>query len=476
MKPSILIVDDEETSRFILREALTKRGYVVDEAGDAAAGLRKVRQRQFDLILLDIQMPGMSGIEAISKFKDVDPSVIIIMTTALGSKEMVMDAIARGAYDYFVKPFRMEEMEVIVKRSLERRRLETELQNLREQVSEAYRVESIIGNSGAIQEVLRLVSRVANTTATVLIWGETGTGKELVARAIHQNSARRDRPMVKLNCAGIPEGLLESELFGFEKGAFTGAVERKIGKFELADQGTIFLDEIGDMNPGAQAKILRILQEMEFERLGGIKPIKIDVRVIAATNRDLTDAVKKGLFREDLFHRLNLFSIHNPPLRERIEDIPTLAEHFLKEASQRFERHIRSISSETIDCLMKYEWPGNVRELKNTIERSVLIADGEVLTSKFLQSHITKQVADEIPAAATRLELNLAETMRNVERQLILDALERADGVQRKAAKLLGVTERVLWYKVKKHSIDVGGEEIPEGEHDPSESAEDAII
>lgn len=466
MKPSLLVVDDEEMSRFILHEALTKRGYSVDEAPDAESGIRKLRHRPYDLVLLDVQMPGLSGIDAISKFKDIDPSVIIIMTTALGSKEMIMEAISRGALDYFVKPFKMEEMEVIVKRSLERRRLEVELQNLKEQISETFRYENIIGRSGAIQDVLRLVGRVATTTATVLIWGETGTGKELIARAIHQNSSRKEKPMVKLNCAGIPEGLLESELFGFEKGAFTGAVERKLGKFELADQGTIFLDEIGDMNPTAQAKILRILQEMEFERLGGIKPIKIDVRVIAATNRDLSEAVKQGIFREDLFHRLNLFSIRMPALRHRVEDIPILAEHFLKEADARFERSIRSISAEAMTHLMKYEWPGNVRELKNTIERSVLITDGEVLTSKFLPSHITKQVSDQTHANTLTLEMDLATTLRNVERQLIIEALERADGVQRKAAKFLGVTERVLWYKIKKLQIDVAGASAPEGIED----------
>ena len=463
MKASILVVDDEEMSRFILREALTKRGYGVEEAPDAESGLKKLRHHPYDLVLLDIQMPGLSGIDAIPKFKDIDPSVMIIMTTALASKETILEAISRGALDYFVKPFKMEEMEVVVKRSLERRRLEVELQNLKEQISETFRYENIIGRSGATQEVLRLVGRVAATTATVLIWGETGTGKELIARAIHQNSSRKDKPMVKLNCAGIPEGLLESELFGFEKGAFTGAVERKLGKFELADQGTIFLDEIGDMNPGAQAKILRILQEMEFERLGGIKPIKIDVRVIAATNRDLTQAVKHGMFREDLFHRLNLFSIHMPALRERVEDIPILAEHFLNEANARFERSIRSISAEAMSHLMKYEWPGNVRELKNTIERSVLITDGDLLTSKFLPSHITKQVSDQTPANAPTLELDLATTLHNVERQLIIEALERADGVQRKAARFLGVTERVLWYKIKKLHIDVGTASAPEG-------------
>jgi DNA-binding NtrC family response regulator len=472
MKASILVVDDEEISRFILREALTKRGYGVEEAFDAESGLRKLRQHPYDLVLLDVQMPGLSGIDAIPKFKDIDPSVIIIMTTALGSKEMIMEAISRGALDYFVKPFKMEEMEVVVKRSLERRRLEVELQNLKEQISETFRYENIIGRSGAIQEVLRLVGRVASTTATVLIWGETGTGKELIARAIHQNSSRKDKPMVKLNCAGIPEGLLESELFGFEKGAFTGAVERKLGKFELADQGTIFLDEIGDMNPGAQAKILRILQEMEFERLGGIKPIKIDVRVIAATNRDLTEAVKQGLFREDLFHRLNLFSIRMPELRQRVEDIPILSEHFLKEANARFERSIRSISSDAMTHLMKYEWPGNVRELKNTIERSVLITDGDVLTSNFLPSHITKHVSDQTSVNAPTLEMDLATTLRNLERQLIIDALERSDGVQRKAAKLLGVTERVLWYKIKKLQIDVGNVSAPEGIEDIEDEEE----
>jgi DNA-binding NtrC family response regulator len=466
MKPSLLVVDDDEMSRFILREALTKRGYAVDEASDAESGLRKVRHRPYDLVLLDVQMPGLSGIDAIPKFKDIDPSLIIIMTTALGSKEMIMEAISRGALDYFVKPFKMEEMEVVVKRSLERRRLEVELQNLKEQISETFRYENIIGRSGAIQEVLRLVGRVASTTATCLIWGETGTGKELIARAIHQNSSRKEKPMVKLNCAGIPEGLLESELFGFEKGAFTGAVERKLGKFELADQGTIFLDEIGDMNPGAQAKILRILQEMEFERLGGIKPIKIDVRVIAATNRDLSEAVKQGTFREDLFHRLNLFSIRMPSLRQRVEDIPILSEHFLKEANARFELSIRSISAEAVTHLMRYEWPGNVRELKNTIERSVLITDGDVLTSKFLPRHVTRQVSDQTPANTPALDMDLARTLRNVERELIIDALERADGVQRKAAKLLGVTERVLWYKIKKLKIDVDGASAPEGMDD----------
>ena len=309
MQESILIVDDEEVSRFVLDQALSKRGYAVAQAVDTESGLKKFTQRPCDLILLDIQLPGISGIEAISKFKEIDPSVVILMITALSSKEMAIEAIKRGAYDYFAKPYKMEEMEIVVKRSLERRRLERDIRTLREQLSDAFHVQNIIGKSGAIQEILRLISRVADTSATVLIWGETGTGKELIARAIHQNSPRSDKTMVKLNCAGIPEGLLESELFGFEKGAFTGANERKIGKFELADQGKIFLDEIGDMNLQAQAKILRILQEMEFERLGGTKPISIDVRVIAATNKDLSEAVQEQAFREDLFHRLNLFSV-----------------------------------------------------------------------------------------------------------------------------------------------------------------------
>jgi DNA-binding NtrC family response regulator len=455
MKETILVVDDEEVSRYVLREALSKRGYAVEEAPDAETAIRKVSQGAFDLILLDIQLPGLSGIDAISKIKEVDPTVIILMITAFGSKEMALDAMRRGAYDYFVKPFKMEEMEIVVKRSLERRRLATEIRTLKEQLTEAFQLRNIIGKSGAMQEVVKLVSRVADTSATVLIWGETGTGKELIARAIHQGSSRATKLMVKLNCAGIPEGLLESELFGFEKGAFTGATERKIGKFELADGGTIFLDEIGDMNLQAQAKILRILQEMEFERLGGVKPIKIDTRVIAATNRDLTEAVKEGGFREDLFHRLNLFSIHVPALRERIEDVPILAEHFLDEANERFNRQVRSISPEAMDCLMKYQWPGNVRELKNTIDRAVLIADGDTLTSKCLPVQTAQLKGESSAMASTSAQGNLEETLQNIERQLIVDALERADGVQRHAAKLLGVTERVLWYKVKKYGIDV---------------------
>ena len=456
MKESILVVDDEEVSRFVLREALSKRGYAVEEAPDAETAIKRVAQGSFDLILLDIQLPGMSGIDAISKLKEIDPTIIVLMITAFGSKEMAIDAMKRGAYDYFVKPLKMEEMEIVVKRSLERRKLAAEIRVLQEQVTEAFQVGNIMGKSGAMQEVLKLITRVAATTATVLIWGETGTGKELIARAIHQGSTRKDKPMVKLNCAGIPEGLLESELFGFEKGAFTGATDRKFGKFEMADGGTIFLDEIGDMNLGAQAKILRILQEMEFERLGGVRPIKIDTRVIAATNRDLTEAVKQGGFREDLFHRLNLFSIHVPALRDRIEDVPILSEHFLREANRRFERQVDGISPEAMESLMTYRWPGNVRELKNTIERAVLISEGDTLTSKALPVQAAQRKGETSALAQTSTQGNLEETLHNIEKQLILDALDRADGVQRHAAKLLGITERVLWYKVKKYSIEVG--------------------
>jgi two-component system response regulator AtoC len=431
----------------------------------AETGLKQIKKQPFDLILLDIQLPGMSGIEAISKFKEIDPSVVILMITALSSKEMAIEAIKRGAYDYFVKPYKMEEMEIVVRRSLERRQLERDILTLREQLSDTFRVQNVIGRSGAIEEILRLISRVSDTTATVLIWGETGTGKELIAQAIHQNSPRADKPMVKLNCADIPEGLLESELFGFEKGAFTGATERKIGKFEMADQGTIFLDEIGDMNLQAQAKILRILQEMEFERLGGVKSISINVRVIAATNRDLTEAVKEGDFREDLFHRLNLFSVRMPALRQRVEDIPILADHFMAQATRNFGRSVTSISSDAMTKLIEYRWPGNVRELKNTVERAVLISDGTVLTSKFLPPQINQDVDDSPGTPAPSSSQNLNETVRNVERQLIVDALERCDGVQRKAAKLLGITERVLWYKVKKYEIKVT-DEAPSDEDD----------
>ncbi len=465
MQESVLIVDDEEVSRFVLNEALTKRGYAVTQAGDAEEGIKKFKQEPSDLILLDIQLPGISGIDAIPRFKEIDPSVVILMITALSSKEMAIEAIRRGAYDYFAKPYRMEEMEIVVRRSLERRQLERDLRMLREQVSHTFHVQNIIGKSGAIQEILRLISRVADTTATVLIWGETGTGKELIARAIHQNSPRAHKAMVKLNCAGIPEGLLESELFGFEKGAFTGATGRKIGKFELADQGTIFLDEIGDMNLQAQAKILRILQEMEFERLGGTKAISIDVRVIAATNKDLSQAVQEKVFREDLFHRLNLFSVRMPALRERIEDIPILAEHFLYGANTSFGRAVRAISSDAMNQLLEYRWPGNIRELKNTIERAVLIADGETLTTKFLPPHLGNRIDDKRSTAAPATTQDLNETVRNVERQLILDALERSDGVQRKAARMLGITERVLWYKVKKYEINVGEDDASTSSH-----------
>jgi two-component system response regulator AtoC len=339
-------------------------------------------------------------------------------------------------------------MEVVVNRALEKGRLQRELRELQERLDERYRFENIIGQSGKMQEVLRLIKKVAYTDATVLIIGESGTGKELIAEAIHHHSRRKDKPLVKLNCAAIPEGLLESELFGHEKGAFTGAISKRIGKFELAHQGTIFLDEIGDMPFAAQSKVLRVLQERTFERVGGATTITVDVRVIAATNKNLAEEVKNGRFREDLFYRLNVFPIVLPPLRERKEDIPLLAEHFMVKSSERIGLSPQGLSKEVLDCLQNYDWPGNVRELENVVERAMIMAEGEVITPAHLPSYL-------VSSHQRRGLAPLDQTLENIEKDFIIDALKKSNWVQSRAAKILGISERSLWHRVKKYRIDI---------------------
>jgi two-component system response regulator AtoC len=453
----VLIVDDDPQMQFFLKEALERQQYAVCVAPSAEAALESLKANKFDLILMDVRLPAMSGLEAVEEIQRLDRRTPIIVMTAHGTRDSALDAVRRGAYDYFTKPFSLDEMEIVVRRALERRRLQAELDRLSEQIASGRRRGRLLGSSSAMEEVFTLIDRVGPTDSTVLILGESGTGKELIAEAVHDQSTRRRKPFVKLNCAAIPETLLESELFGHEKGAFTGALSRKPGKFEQADGGTLLLDEIGDMTLSTQAKILRALQERELQRVGGTQTVSVDVRILASTNKDLDKGVREGTFRDDLYFRLNVVTINVPPLRDRREEIPELADHFLAEANQRLNRGILRLAPDTLAALMEYGWPGNVRELRNVIERAAVVNDGEVLLMSSLPAALR---SGESPVgSAARWEalanLTLDEKVAQLERAFVVDALARAGGVQAAAARLLGVTERSVWHLVKKHRIEV---------------------
>jgi two-component system response regulator AtoC len=426
----------------------------------AEEGLQVLKTDGADLILLDIRLPGMSGLEAVEEVLKIDPRAPIIIMTAHGTRDNAIEAIRRGAYDYFTKPFRLEEMEIVIRRALDKRKLQFEIERLREELATVPGHGWASAGSRAMTEVMHLIDRAAPTDSTVLILGESGVGKELVAELIHERSARKHRPFVRLNCAAIPETLLESELFGYERGAFTGAQARKPGKFELADGGTLLLDEIGDMTMATQAKILRVLQSREVERVGGTTTIRVDVRILASTNKDLLRSVREGTFRDDLYFRLNVITIQVPPLRERREEIPSLVDHFLAEANQRLGRTIRRLSSDGMAALMAYDWPGNIRELKNAIERAAVVTDGEVVTLAALPNPIRPAGVGLVAGVASQQwetagTVSLDEKMAQLERAFVIEALSRTGGVQAQAARLLGVTERSIWHLVKKHRIEV---------------------
>ena len=451
----VLVVEDDRAMRLLLKESLKNKGYYIEEAVSAEQALEKIKSESFDLVIMDVKLPGISGIDAIGKIKDTDPDTIIIVMTAYGSKDIALKAIREGAYDYFSKPFRIEEMEIVVERALEKRRLEHELNILRKREAKGIGFKGIVGESTAMKAVMELVEKVAQLDSTVLITGESGTGKELIARAIHLKSRRRGGPFVTVNCAAIPENLLESELFGHERGSFTGAFSQRIGKFELANKGTILLDEIGDMSISIQAKLLRVLEQREIERIGGKRPIAVDVRVIASTNKDLKKGISEKRFREDLFFRLNVFPIMLPPLRERKEDIPILIEHFINDAAKRLGISTEGISKEAMELLLDYNLPGNVRELKNIIERAIILAqDEKIITSRHI-SFAMGGLKGVPKSEGIEKCISLAEAKDMLERQLILDALKKTDGVQTEAARLLGLSPKNLWKKIKKHRIKV---------------------
>ncbi len=452
----ILIADDEESMRFFLSEMIKKEGYLFETAVDGGDALSKIKGSSFDIAILDLKMPKLSGMELLSEIKKVSPETVVIIITAHGTRNIAMEAIEKGAYDYFTKPFDVNEMRIVIKRAVEKIGLQKEINGLKETLQEKYGLGNIIGDSPPMQKVYDLVRKIADTDITVLITGESGTGKELIAQILHYMSNRKDKPFVKVNCAAIPETLLEEELFGHEKGAFTGAHQQKPGKFEIANNGTMFLDEIGDMTLSTQTKILRVIQEREFERIGGVKPIKVDVRLIAATNRDLMQAISEGKFREELYYRLNVMPIHLPPLRERQSDIPLLAEHFIKKYNKRFNKNIKGIMPEANDILLKYNWPGNIRELENLIQRGVVLAKDEIgaeiipLCPPLLKGGEGGlfEEAEELPM------LKRAEKGREeLEKEMILEALKMEKWRREETAKRLKISRKSLHNKMKKYGL-----------------------
>ncbi len=448
----ILIVDDEKAQSEILEGFLVKQGYGAISAEDGQRALEKFRNGAFDLVLTDYRMPGMDGIQLLREVRRLNPEATVVIMTAYGTVGTAVAAMKEGAYDYLMKPIDLDELLLLIQRIEREIRLGQENRDLKEQLREKFKVEFIVSASRQMEEALNMVGRVSQSPATILILGESGTGKELIARAIHYSSPRAEKPFVKVNCASLPENLLESELFGHEKGAFTGAIARRIGRFEQADQGSVVLDEIGDLSPSLQMKLLRFLQEKEFERLGSNRTMKSDVRVIAATNRNLEEGIKKGTFREDLYYRLNVVTISLPPLRERKEDIPLLVEHFLKQYNRENKKNVTSLSKEVKDLLMRYEYPGNIRELENIIERAVVLCRGDTLTTQELPLNLKDS---KVEAALERAgeRRSLPGTLEEIERQLISQALGKSGGVQTKAADELGISERVLRYKMKKYRI-----------------------
>jgi DNA-binding NtrC family response regulator len=447
-RPTILIVDDERNTREGLQRALHER-YDVLLAEDSQKAVEALESTPVDVLLTDLRMPGGDGIGLLRRALSLTSPPVCIMMTAYGSIENAVQAMQAGAYHYVTKPVNLDELELVIHRALNSRRVEAENVNLHEQIDQKYGLENIIGESASMRQVFETIQQVAPSRATVLITGATGTGKELIAKAIHNLSPRKNGPFIAVHAAALPTTLLESELFGHEKGAFTGAVERRIGRFELADGGTLFLDEIGELEPQIQVKLLRVLEERAFERVGGAKTLQVDVRLVAATNKDLKKLVSEGKFRDDLFYRLSVVTVDLPPLRERRDDIPLLVKSFLDEFSRENGKQVRELTPEATNLLLAYDWPGNVRELRNAIEQMVVLARGERLT--------VRDVPAAIRGGADLTKINVVRTgmtVEDAERQLIVQALKETDGNRTKAAQRIGVSRRTLHRKLKEYGLE----------------------
>ncbi len=446
----ILIAEDEQNLREGIAKAFSEKGFQVQQAANGKEAIELIDRHPFEFVITDLRMNGTDGMDVLRRARMVNENTVVIMVTAYGTVDGAVEAMRCGAYDYIQKPFQLEELEMKVERAQEHRRLLRKLDYLKDRVGFDYRFESIIGESSNMKEIFRTIQKVAPSNSTVLISGETGTGKELIAEAIHRQSPRRDNNVVKMNCASLPDSLLESELFGHEKGAFTGADRQRIGRFELANEGTLLLDEIGNMSSSTQAKVLRVLQENEFERLGGNSTIKVDVRLIAATNLDLRKAIQAGEFREDLFYRLNVVNIQVPPLRERSEDILPLAKHFADKYGREIGKNCSGFTPGALETLRKHTWPGNVRELENAIERGVLMMEGDQLTEKDMT--LWNQNGNGGSSKVVHLPPN-GVPLDDLEKEALLQALRMTNWVQKDAASLLGISSRVINYKIQKHDI-----------------------
>lgn len=449
----ILVVDDEKGMRDVLQFILEKEGYNISVADSGEKAVEILKKEIFDLVITDIRMQGIDGIKVLKTTKELSPETIVLMITAFASVESAREALTAGAYDYITKPFKVDEIRLVIKNALEKRQLRKENILLKQELRRRFGIENIIGRSPAMQNLFSLIQKVATTTSSVLITGESGTGKELVARGIHSLSQRKDMPFVAINCGAMPDTLLESELFGYMKGSFTGAISNKKGLFEIADGGTIFLDEIGETPQFIQVKLLRFLEDHTFRRIGGTEDISVDVRIITATNRDLKDDILNGRFREDLYYRLNVIPIHIPPLRERREDIPLLIEYFLKKYSPHIDRRL---TPEAMDIMLKADWKGNVRELENTIERVVALTDDEVIQPIHLPEELRqRRLSDQLLRTDMPEEgICLDSIVRDIEKDLLLKALRAADGVKTKAARLLNISFRSLRHRLKKYGIE----------------------
>jgi DNA-binding NtrC family response regulator len=448
---NILIIDDENNQRDILTGYLKKKGFNIFSASNGDEGIIIVQTNLIDIVLSDFKMPGKTGLEVLQEVKKINPKIAFVILTAFGTIENAVTAMRKGAFDYITKPVDLDELDLLIERIIENNSLKSENELLKDQLKEKFKITSIISNSPKMEEVLSVASRVAESKATVLINGENGTGKEVLAKTIHYIGPRKEKPFIAVNIPALSENLLESELFGHEKGSFTGADKLRKGRFELANNGTIFLDEIGDIPPLTQVKLLRVLQEQQIERVGGTENIKIDVRIIAATNQNLEKKIKEGTFREDLFYRLNIVSIKIPPLRERREDIFPLIEFFIEKYSKENLKEKFEISKEAADQILKYNFPGNVRELENIIERAVVLSRGNTIKLKDLPMNVTGFKSEE------HFEINDSQTLTDqveaLEKKLIYDALQNSNGNQTQAGKILGLTERNLRYKMKKYGI-----------------------